>query len=373
MKIVHVIEPFAAGVAVFVKSLTETMPEDLHIVIHGERKQIMSAREVKRTFPKQNVRFLRWHSAQRSISIVKDWAAFNELYTILKKLKKKNLVDAVHLHSAKSGLLGRIACRMAGIRNVIYTPNGASFLASSNPVASFIYKQLEKLGHFFGGQVVCCSASESKAYEDLGIANTFVNNGIEMQPETTFKPVSSGKSKFCVITSGRIEPQKNPALFNAIAGYFEDFDQVEFIWAGDGQDRDLLKSGNILVTGWLDADALKEKVAQADIYLSTSNYEGLSFGVLEALALRKPVLLSNCTGNTDVIMNGLNGDIFNNETEAIMKILGYFNNREMVTVMGEYAQEICSENFDRSQNFLSYKNIYSGAQATVVIKKASSR
>ena len=373
MKIVHVIEPFAAGVAVFVRSLTETMPEDLHIVIHGERKQIMSAREVKRTFPKQNVRFLRWHSAQRSINPVKDWAAFNELYTILSRLKKKNLVDAVHLHSAKSGLLGRLACRLAGIHNVIYTPNGASFLSSGNPFSGFMYKQLEKIGNFLGGKVVCCSASESEEYQKLGIENTFVNNGIELQPEThNFKP-RSGKSKFCVITSGRIEEQKNPALFNAIAGYFEDFDQVEFIWAGEGQDRHLLNSANIKVTGWLDAEALRNQVARADIYLSTSHYEGLSFGVLEALALRKPVLLSNCIGNTDVIKNGLNGDIFNNETEAIMKILGYYNNQEMVAVMGAYAQEICSENFDRTQNFLTYKNIYSGAQATVKPNTASSR
>ena len=121
MKIVHVIEPFAAGVAVFVKSLTETMPEDLHIVIHGERKQIMSARQVKLSFPKQNVRFLRWKSVQRSINPFKDLLALKELVAMLKRLKAKQLVDAVHLHSSKSGLLGRIACRLAGIKNVIYT------------------------------------------------------------------------------------------------------------------------------------------------------------------------------------------------------------------------------------------------------------
>ena len=51
MTIVHVVEPFAAGVAVFVKYLTETMPDDLHIIVHGERKQVMSAGDVKKIFP----------------------------------------------------------------------------------------------------------------------------------------------------------------------------------------------------------------------------------------------------------------------------------------------------------------------------------
>jgi hypothetical protein len=64
MIIVHVVEPFAAGIAVFVKALTETMPDDLHIVIHGERMNVMSAREVKKSFP-PNVRFIKWKSAQR--------------------------------------------------------------------------------------------------------------------------------------------------------------------------------------------------------------------------------------------------------------------------------------------------------------------
>ncbi len=53
MIILHVVEPFAAGIAVFVKSLTETMPDDTHIILHGERKQEIAASEVKKLFPKK--------------------------------------------------------------------------------------------------------------------------------------------------------------------------------------------------------------------------------------------------------------------------------------------------------------------------------
>ena len=140
MIIVHVVEPFAAGVAVFVRSLTETMPEELHIVIHGEREYVMSAREVKHSFPKKNVRFIRWKSAQRSINPLKDLLALNELYKILRRLKRREIVDAVHLHSSKSGLLGRIACRIAGIEKVIYTPNGAPFLSGGSSFNNFFYQ-----------------------------------------------------------------------------------------------------------------------------------------------------------------------------------------------------------------------------------------
>ena len=111
-------------------------------------------------------------------------------------------------------------------------------------------------------------------------------------------------------------------------------------------------------------------VANADVYLSTSLYEGLSFAVLEALALKKPMLLTDCVGNTDVIKNGLNGDLFTNETEAIIKILNYYNNAEMLRVMGEYSHKICTSEFDAQQNFNSYRDIYTG---TTIIKKGFER
>ena len=89
MVIVHVVEPFAAGIAVFVKSLTETMPDDTHIVVHGERRYVMTAKEVKKTFPQKNVRFIRWRSAQRSINLFKDFLAFKRLKILYNSLKAK--------------------------------------------------------------------------------------------------------------------------------------------------------------------------------------------------------------------------------------------------------------------------------------------
>lgn len=358
MTILHVVEPFAAGIAVFVKSLTETMPDDVHIIIHGERKHVMSACEVKKTFPQKNIRFIRWQSAQRTVNPLKDFLAFSELYKIIRRLKKKNLVDAVHLHSSKSGLLGRAACRLAGIENVVYTPNGAPFLSGSSALSNFFYQQLEKLGNSFGGKVICCSESEFNEYKKIGIKGAYINNGISIDKDV----LTTGRAgkKFRVITSGRIVAQKNPALFNAIARYFEEFEDFEFIWAGDGVDRACLTAKNILITGWLDTEDVKTLVAQSDIYLSTSLYEGLSFGVLDALAMKKTMLLTECVGNMDVIKSGLNGDLFKNETEAIIKILKYYNNADMLKVMGEYSHQICVAEFDAHQNFNTYRDVYNG-------------
>jgi glycosyltransferase involved in cell wall biosynthesis len=364
MIIVHIVEPFAAGIAVFIRSLTEAMPDDMHIVVHGERKEEITASEVKKDFPRENVRFIRWRSARRSIDPLKDLFALAELYKILTRLKRKNLVDAVHLHSSKSGLLGRAACRMAGINNVFYTPNGASFLSARNKLAGFFYRQLEKIGHRFGGSVVCCSASELEVYLKLGIKAVYVNNGIDINNHNLPVAKKSG-NKFRIVTSGRIEKQKNPALFNKIASYFEDMEQIEFIWIGEGKNKKLFTAKNITVTGWLGNRDVHQYVAGSHIYLSTSRYEGLSFAVLEALALKKPVLLSNCTGNTDIVKNGINGDLFKTASEANVKILQYYNNREMLDVMGGFSADICKAEFDVKENFKTYRELYAGVVGKV--------
>src|ERR1700737_1582734 len=194
MKIVHVVEPFASGIAAFVKSLVENLNDDIHIIVHGEREYVMRFEEVKQDFPTRNVRFIRWKSAQREISIHKDTVAFMELYTILKRLKKQNHVDAVHLHSSKSGFLGRLACQLARIKTVVYTPNGAPFLVGSSRFINYIYKQLERVGSIFGGKVVCCSPSECQAYHALGIDALNINNGISVIPPVLLRFSPSTKT-----------------------------------------------------------------------------------------------------------------------------------------------------------------------------------
>src|SRR5690606_6002872 len=89
-------------------------------------------------------------------------------------------------------------------------------------------------------------------------------------------------------------------------------------------------------------------------------FEGLSFAVLEALSLKKPVLLSKCTGNTDLVKMGVNGGLFTTKTDAIIKILQYYVNREMLPVMGEYSAEICRTEFNVRENFEAYRHLYGG-------------
>lgn len=365
MKIVHVVEPLAGGMVTFLKSLVENLPDDFHIIVHGERPKVTPLAEVKKHFVFRNVKFLKWKSAQRSVSPQKDLAAFLELYAILKRLKSNNSVDIVHLHCSKGGFLGRIVCKLLGIEDiVVYTPNGAPFMVGTSKAANFFYKKLERVAALFGGQVVCCSPSEQKAYKMAGINSITINNGIQFDKIARARSKRKKNNVFRIVTAGRIVHQKNPILFNKIATYFESFPQFEFIWVGDGTERDILTAKNIHITGWLQKDGVNELVTNADVYLSTANFEGLPFSVLEALALNKPVLLTDCVGNKDLVIKGLNGDVFTTADEAINKVLHFYNNYSMLQVMGEHSGAHCQTSFDSTDTYKSYKKLYQKAAFT---------
>ena len=365
MKIVHVVEPFVGGIVTFINSLVKNLDDDSHIIIHGEREELIPLAAVKKQFSSPNVKFLRWKSAQRSLNPHKDIIAFLELFTILKRLKDNNSIDVVHLHSSKGGFLGRIVCRLLKIQDVVfYTPNGAPFLANESTTINFIYKKLEKLASNFGGQVVSCSPSEQKAYKLAGIESVTINNGIKPKKVSLSSKNRKKDRIFRIVTSGRIADQKNPILFNKIATYFEEFKQFKFVWIGEGMQRNLLTANNIQVTGWLAKEELDILVNDADIYLSTANFEGLPFAVLEALALKKPVLLTDCVGNKDLVMNGLNGDVYKNENQAINKILHFYNNSSMLNIMGENSITHCKTSFDLSDTSKSYRDLYKKASLT---------
>jgi glycosyltransferase involved in cell wall biosynthesis len=356
MRIVHVVEPFASGVVTFVKSLVEHLPDDYHIVIHGEREEVMERAEVKKLFPHHQVKFIHWKSAQRGLHLVKDTRALFELYNILKRFRT---VDVIHLHSSKSGFIGRLACRWLKIKNVIYTPNGAPFLIQQGKFKQLLYRQLELIGHSFGGKVVCVSASEAAAYKQLGIDASYINNGTTLSfVGNQLFTSTTDQTKFIIAFSGRILSQKNPRRFNEIAHLFLSFSNIEFVWIGDGEDSHLLSSPNIRITGWLTAEEVKHELAKASLYLSTADYEGLSFGVLEAMALGKPLILSNCTGNKDIIRYGVNGDLFDTTEQACTQIFYYINNPLMLDAMGSYSKDLCKTEFNAASSAGNYRLAY---------------
>lgn len=355
MKIVHVMECFAGGTFNFLVDLTNELSNEEHIVIYGTNRE-NTPKNFKDLFNK-NVKFIKWKTAQREMKPLKDIKALWELYTILKKIDG---IDIIHLHSSKAGFLGRIVSFLLGKSNkTIYTPHAISFLrldVSLKKRKIFIW--MEKFASLFGGKIVACSQSEKEAIEEQGIRNvTFINNGIK--PLQAEKKVNTS-DKIIIISVGRLSIQKNPKLFNDIALEFIDNPNIQFIWCGDGELKSELTSPNIKCTGWIERKTLENYLANADIYLSTSLWEGLPLSVLEAMSIGLPVVLSDCVGNRDLVEN--KDFLYQDKQKAVQMINYYIKNKKILKKESLKSKIIFDRYFklDRMSNsyYYLYKNLF---------------
>ena len=349
MKIVHVMECFAGGTFNFLVDLTNELSNEEHIVIYGTNRE-NTPKNFKDLFNK-NVKFIEWKTAQREMKPLKDIKALWELYMILKKI---NDIDIIHLHSSKAGFLGRIVSFLLGkSKKTIYTPHAISFLRLDvSPKKRKIFIWMEKFASFFGGKIVACSQSEKEAIEEQGNV-TFINNGIKPLKIEKKENISN---KITIISVGRLSIQKNPKLFNDVALEFIDNPDIQFIWCGDGELKSELTSPNIKCTGWIERKKLENYLANADIYLSTSLWEGLPLSVLEAMSIGLPVVLSDCVGNRDLIEN--KGFLYKDKQKATKIINNYIKNRKLLMRESLKSKEVFNINFKLKNMSRSYYYLY---------------
>lgn len=347
MKIVHIVECFAGGVFSFLSNLTNELDKEEYIVIYGTNRDNTPS-DFREKFP-SNTKFIPWRNASRSLNPLKDLKALWELYTILKKIDN---IDIIHLHSSKAGFLGRIVSFLLGkSKKTIYTPHAISFLRLDvSPKKRKFFIWMERFASFFGGKIVACSQSEKEAIEEQGIKNvTFINNGIRPLEIEKKENISD---KITIISVGRLSIQKNPKLFKDIALEFIDNPNIQFIWCGDGELKSELSSPNIKCTGWIDRKALENYLSNADIYLSTSLWEGLPLSVLEAMSIGLPVVLSDCVGNKDLVED--RNFLYQDKQKAIRIISYYVKNRNLLIENGLKSKKT----FDRDFKLENMANLY---------------
>lgn len=354
MQIVHVTECLAGGVLTFLLNLTKALDEEQHVIIYSRRDNTPD--DVESLFG-SNVKMVPWKYAGREIRAKQDLLALLELMRLLQQYPQ---ADVVQLHSSKAGFLGRLACRLLGrTKKVFYLPHGLSFAREDvSAKKKKFYTCLEKLGNSFCGDVIACSNSERDLLVKNGIHNVHViHTGIEVESqEPQYRKFSY---PLVVGTVGRITFAKNPKLFNDIAKRFRADARVKFIWIGDGELRDELENAdNLEVTGWLDAQEVRMKLQKLDVYLSMSLWEGLPLSVLEAMNLGKPLILTDCIGNVDLVQQNINGLVFHSLEEGTRCIKCLLNDSSRISEMGRQSRKLLRNEFSIHKMRNSYLSLY---------------
>ncbi len=312
-KILMVCEAFGGGVFTYVSQLCNDMADDFDVYL---------AYSLRPQTPKNYRDFLnkRVHLVEMKTVGVKglmdlksDFAAIRELRQIEKDVKP----DVIHLHSSVAGGLGRLAYK--GKNNtVVYTPHGYAHILMGPGKRSKVYKFAEKILGNRALTLTCCESEDEEA-KKFSKRTAYVETGVNLADLSAsldgIKPVKN--DKFTVFTLGRACVQKQPFLFNKIAGLVP---EAQFIWIGNGELENELTASNIKVTGWKPRKEALAMAKGADAFVLCSLGEAIAMSLIENMYIKKLILVSNTMGNKSVINDGINGYVCDTAEEYAARI-----------------------------------------------------
>lgn len=351
-KILYIVEAMGGGVFTYIVDLANELVNQYDMYIaYAVRKQ--TPKNYKEYFDNR-IHLIEVKNFGRAIDVSKDLKAFFEIRKIADEIKP----DIIHLHSSKAGALGRFAFNGNKIP-MFYTPHGYSFLMEDcKPMKRVIYKMVESVCAKRNCTTISCSVGEHQETLKLTKRAAYVNNGINMaELQNIMDKTEKVEHPFTVVTLGRICYQKNPTLFNEIA---EKLPEIRFVWIGDGEFREELKSKNIEITGWADRATAIRYAVNADVFLLPSRWEGLPISLLESMYMKKICVVSNVIGNRDVIKSRLNGFVCDTVEDYVQAIQCAKDNK--VGNMAEKAYLNILEQFNTRVMSMEYQNIYENRQ-----------
>ena len=366
IKVVHIAKPLA-GVGIYIKLLSEYLdPMKFEIYIlcnkYDDNIEIYNANNTKIEF--------RHISINREIDFFSDYKCFREILTHLKKIKP----NIIHCHSAKAGILGRIAAFYLDIP-CLYTPHALSYLSAENSIKKSFFKFVEKSFKFLPSKILACSNSEyDRICNDLSFPLDKVllwKNSIDTDNELCLPKVKLGLPTNYICTIGRPSYQKNTELLiKTIFEVKKEFDSVHLVVLGVGLfspaiDRinnlihEFNLSENISLVEWLPRKETLSVLKNSLFYVSASRYEGLSYAALEALLFSKPLILTNVDGNKDLVEPEINGFLVEENSNIFAsKIIKLLSDKILVSKMSKESRKKLDREFDMSKNIEKLENIY---------------
>lgn len=160
------------------------------------------------------------------------------------------------------------------------------------------------------------------------------------------------KNTFFLLDVVKLASQLNPLLKFQLLGvgyYSPDLERMQSIISDNHLE------GKIELYPWLDHEETLKYVEGCQLYLTVARYEGLPLSVLEAMALGKPIIASDVTGNRDCVIDGYNGFLLPMDAKLFAeKICYYAEHDEEVMRMGMNSRLLFEQKFliDKRINML---------------------
>lgn len=306
-------------------------------------------------------------SMKRSISPIRDLLSIFKLMWIIYEFKP----HIIHTHTAKAGLLGRLASLpfLRSVR-VVHTFHGHVLEGYFSKPVTIFFRSIEKLLSKTTHQFIVVGTSIKSELLSYGIGSkdrfNVIHPGVELEDTLSPAEESVVSENFNLAFVGRLTQIKRvDRLIESVklVDLKEGNSKIFLHIIGDGELRNslqtlALKLGiRVKFYGW-QANVLS-LIAQMDCVIITSDNEGTPISLIEAGLLKKPTISTNVGSVNEVIIHEVTGLICNLDPEDISgAILKIMNNNELALKYGTAAQQYLTKEFSVRQFVSSHESLY---------------
>ncbi|MFO0817396.1 MAG: glycosyltransferase family 4 protein [Pirellulales bacterium] len=261
---------------------------------------------------------------RREVHPWRDWASYRAIRQLLRDFRP----DVVHTHSAKGGLLGRMAAWSLRVPAIVHTVHGAPFHDYQPAWARGLIGGAEWYGARKCHGLISVADAMTDRLVVAGVAprSKFVTiySGMDVEPF-----LNAAATRDQVRTELGFAPQhrvigKIARLFHlkgheyvveAARTVVQACSDARFLFVGDGVLRDELQrridqaglSEYFVFTGLVSPQKIPALVGAMDILVHASLREGLARALPQALIAGKPVVSFDIDGAREVVVNGETG------------------------------------------------------------------
>jgi glycosyltransferase involved in cell wall biosynthesis len=251
---------------------------------------------------------------------IKPRADLTSLFAIIKEIRRFK-PDVIHTHTAKAGVVGRVASILSGHKSIrVHTFHGHLLNGYFGARKTKLVILVEKFLALFTDQLLAVGAKVKDDLIAAGIGNRNIF-GV-MPPGLQLAEVPSRSSArmelglnddaiYCAFI-GRITQIKRPDRFLDVVAEIKSLGiELHFIVAGAGEllqyCQDRAESENLPVTflGW--REDIEVVLAAVDFVLLTSDNEGTPLSLIQAGMVGIPVVATNVGSTNEIVVNGETG------------------------------------------------------------------
>lgn len=314
-------------------------------------------------------------------SLIRDIHPLLDIYALLKLyfLILRGRYDIVHCHTSKGGFIGRLAARLANAKCIIYSPHGDIFEGYFGKIKTRFFIWLERFSARFTDKIITLTKSGIEPYLKAGIGQKsqfdYIYNGIDVEDFEKRKVDRRQKRQelgvendcFLVVTAGRLVPVKGHThLITAFAQVVTEIPNIRLVFLGDGelrgelteQSKTLGLEKQVLFPGM--RNDVPEIISCSDLFVLPSVNEGFGVVLLEAMAMRCPIVATNVGGVPEVVLDGETGILVppGDPAQLAEAIIRLVRDRALAARMAECGYQRLNTCFDIKETVSKTERLY---------------